>query len=139
MDSLLTWIGNNKEFAYTVLAGVITAIVATVAFIRRRRSAPRRILKNLESSMSDLFNEMQTDLKDHPLIREFYVLSFKNQPTGFQSKPRFAYNPADIPELAAKVGILASHGLVQDVTPSNVPIYCMMEPFAAYLGERRGH
>jgi hypothetical protein len=137
MDTLLACIVNNKEFAYTILGGggFIGVATAFVRFLRRRRSAPRRILKNLEGSMADLFNDMQTDLKDHPLIREFFVSSFKGQAVN-STKPRFDYNPTDVPGLVVKVGILANRGFVRDVTSISIPIYLMSEEFVSYLTKR---
>jgi hypothetical protein len=85
--------------------------------------------------MGDLFEQMQKDLKQSPSIREFFVVFFRGQGV-LSTKPHFEYNAQNIPNLAAKVALLAAYGLVHDVTPRSVPIYRMTEPFAAYLIER---
>jgi hypothetical protein len=113
----------------------MTAIASIMLFLRRRKPTPARLLTDLERDMGDLFDTMQKDLKQSPSIREFFVVFFRGQGV-LSAKPHFEYNSQHIPNLAAKVALLAAYGFVHDVTPRSVPIYRMTEPFVAYLVER---
>jgi len=102
---------------------------------RFRQHRILHIPKDLERLMDDLFDAMQADVKDAPLVREFYALSSKDQIINTLT-PRFAYNPADIRDLAAKVRILENQGFLRDATLADVPIYLMSEEFVSYLQKR---
>jgi hypothetical protein len=85
----------------------------------------------LESIMPDMFNEMRNDLTTHPLSREFVIL--KKSWTYLAKGNELVYYFEDHPELENKLLILENHGLIREITYSNVSRYIMSEELANYL------
>jgi hypothetical protein len=86
----------------------------------------------LEQLMPDLLDEMRTDLKAKPLSREFVVLgkSWNYWASGHE----LSYFYEDHEELENKIRILQNHGLIRDITYSDVKRYVLTEALARYLG-----
>ena len=91
-----------------------------------------QVFIELERIMPDLLAEMRKDLTEYPLSREFVVL--KKGWSYWASGHELAYYFEDHPELENKLRILLNHGLIQDVTHTNVSRYVISEKFARYLG-----
>jgi len=91
-----------------------------------------KVFIELERIMPDILNEMREDLTKSPLSREFVILSKKW--TYCASGHELVYYFEDHPELENKLRILLNHGLIQDITRTNVSRYVINETFARYLG-----
>jgi hypothetical protein len=91
-----------------------------------------QVFIELERIMPDLLAEMRKDLTEYPLSREFVVL--KKRWTYLGSGDELAYYFEDHHQLENKLRILLNHGLIQDITNTNVSRYVFSEKFARYLG-----
>ena len=81
--------------------------------------------------MPDLLAEMRDDLIQNPLYREFVLLK---RGWAFNTRDQIlAYYFDDHPELKNQVLVLENHGLIIDVTSSNVDRYRLTESFVEYL------
>jgi hypothetical protein len=82
--------------------------------------------------MPDILDEMREDLTESPLSREFVILEkrWTYSPSGHE----LVYYFEDHPELENKLRILLNHGLIQDITRTEVSRYIISEMFARYLG-----
>lgn len=88
--------------------------------------------QKIYSLMPELLEEMSTDIKGDPLIREFFIVS-KQWGMNYGNDPCFTYYMEEHENLANKVKILENYGFVIDVTPGSVKEYRMMEHFSEYL------
>ena len=90
------------------------------------------IFARLEMQMPGLLDEMRSDLARQPLTREFVLLErgWAYWPGGDE----LSYYFEDHEELSSKCHILANHGLVADITRTNVRRFRMSEELAEYLG-----
>jgi len=95
-----------------------------------------QVFVELERIMSDLLAEMRKDLSENPLSREFVVL--KKGWSYWASGHELVYYFEDHPQLGNKLRILLNHGLIRDVTHTNVSRYVISEKFAEYLGAYGG-
>jgi len=91
-----------------------------------------KVFSEMERIMPDIINEMREDLAKNPLSREFVIL--KRIWTYCASGHELVYYFEDHPELENKLRILLNHGLIQDITRTNVSRYVISEMFARYLG-----
>jgi len=91
-----------------------------------------KVFIELERIMPDILNEMREDLTKYPLSREFVIL--EKRWTYWASGHELVYYFEDHPELENKLQILLNHGLIQDITRTNVSRYVISEMFARYLG-----
>lgn len=91
-----------------------------------------KVFIELERIMPDILNEMREDLTKYPLSREFVIL--EKRWTYCASGHELVYYFEDHPELENKLRILLNHGLIQDITHTNVARYVISEMFARYLG-----
>jgi hypothetical protein len=91
-----------------------------------------KVFIELERIMPDILNEMREDLTKYPLSREFVIL--EKRWTYCASGHELVYYFEDHPELENKLRILLNHGLIQDITRTNVSRYVISETFARYLG-----
>ena len=81
--------------------------------------------------MPELIAEMSSDLKAHPLAREFFIVSKKwimNLTSFF-----LIYYYEEHENLDSKVQILENYGVVVDVTKGNAKKYRLMEGFVEFL------
>ena len=95
-----------------------------------------QVFVELERIMPDLLAEMRKDLTENPLSREFVVL--KKGWSYCASGHELVYYFEDHPQLENKLRILLNHGLIQDVTHTNVSRYVISEKFAKHLGAYGG-
>ncbi len=102
---------------------------------RRTEDDSDQIFIELERIMRDLLAEMRKDLTEYPLSREFVVL--KKGWSYWARGHELAYYFEDHPELENKLRILLNHGLIQDVSHTNVPRYIITEELARYLSRGR--
>ena len=79
---------------------------------------------------------MRNDLTENPLSREFVVL--KKGWSYNASGHELAYYFEDHPQLENKLRILLNHGLIQDITHTNVSRYVISEKLAKHLGAYGG-
>ena len=86
----------------------------------------------LEQLMPNLLDEMRRDLEARPLSREFVVL--KRNWSYLASGHELSYYYEDHDEIDNKLRILQNHGLIRDITHTNVKRYVLTEAFARYLG-----
>jgi len=87
--------------------------------------------RKAEQLMPQLLLEMRTDLAENPLGREFIILR-----KGWVYNDRrnlLVYYEDEHPELDAKLRILQSLGLIQEITYNNVKRYVITEALADYL------
>jgi hypothetical protein len=92
-----------------------------------------QVFLRLERRMPDLLAEMRNDLANHPLAREFF-LGRKNVVYSAGPGEALEYFYEEHPDLESKMRILENHGLISDITRTNVPRYVMSEDLAIYLG-----
>jgi hypothetical protein len=87
----------------------------------------------LEQLMPDLLEKIRRDLAARPLSREFVALK-----KGWSYCPggdhELYYYYEDLPELGNKLRILQNHGLVRDITFTNVKRYVFTEAFVRHFG-----
>jgi hypothetical protein len=85
----------------------------------------------LERMMPEFLSEMRRDLQEHPLRREFVLLK---KGWMFNTRtPTLAYYYDDHPNLDDLIRILQNHGVIQDITHTNVKRYVMDERLVDYL------
>ena len=94
----------------------------------------RTKLERIESSMPELFSEMRTHLRSHPLKRHF-ILKPKGASYNADNHVPLTYTYDEHKDLADKVWYLARHGVVVDITYNSVERYLITEALAEYLGE----
>jgi len=92
-------------------------------------------LANIESEMPGLFAEMRTDLEEHPFHREFILIGRRNSYNS-GGVVTLSYYFDDHPDLRQKIRILENHGLVADITHTNVDRFAMSEELAGFLKSR---
>ena len=83
--------------------------------------------------MPDLFRAMRTDLKAHPLCREFIVL---HQEVSFwypNDRVIFTYFIEEHEDIGNKLRILENHALISDIRHNDVPRFAFQEEFAQFL------
>jgi hypothetical protein len=92
---------------------------------------PDPVFAKLEKIMPQLLAEMRDDLSHYPLRREFVILrrGWSYWPGGDE----LCYFLDDHPELISQIQILENHGLVRDITHTNVDRYIISEKLAEYL------
>jgi len=95
-----------------------------------------QVFVELERIMPDLLAEMRKDLTENLLSREFVVLEkgWTYNASGYE----LVYYFEDHPQLENKLRILLNHGLIQDITHTNVSRYVISEKFAKHLGAYGG-
>jgi hypothetical protein len=84
------------------------------------------------SLMPELIEEMSTDIKGAPLVREFFIVSNK-WTMNYGNDQCFTYYVEKHENLFNKVKILENYDFVIDITPGNAKKYRMMEQFSEYL------
>ena len=94
-------------------------------------SAEAAVFPKIECLMPALLDEMRDDLAQHPLSREFVLL--KRSWSYWAGGEELVYYFDDHPQLESKVNILENHGLVNNVTRTNVDCFRMTEGFIEYL------
>jgi hypothetical protein len=99
---------------------------------RSQSGAPTDIFAKLERQMPDLLSEMRADLQKYPLKREFVIL--RRFWTYNDRDEVLCYYLDDHPDLQGQLHILQNHGLIRNITSTNVDRYCMSEKLAEYLG-----
>ena len=97
-----------------------------------RRRDYRGTLERLQQKMPDLFNEMCEDLCSNPIKREF-ILKGKGWSYHAKKKVPLEYYYESHEDLADRIGILVSEGLVTDITYNGVDRYVFSEPLVEYL------
>lgn len=105
---------------------------------RKEREAAkrhRRQFADVKKKIPELIAEMKADLltEDRQHVREFFVVEKRSHLIGLPEKPRFCYYVEDHGELHGKLSILEDHGLINDVTSGNTPIYRMTEKFVELI------
>jgi hypothetical protein len=110
------------------------AVMKVVALLSGNAELNNRGLpyQKIYSLMPELIEEMSTDIKRNPLVREFFLVS-KKWSMNYGLDPRFTYYMEEHENLTSKVKILENYGFVIDVTPGNAKMYRMMESFVEYL------
>lgn len=101
---------------------------------RDRRSDDRGTLKRLRDQMPDLFAEMREDLGSNPIKREF-ILKREGSIYNAVRKAPLEYYFESHEDLADKVGLLVSEGLVTDITHNDVDRYVFSELLVEFLLE----
>ena len=91
-----------------------------------------RSFEKLEQMMPKLVKEMRADVKEHPLYREFILLSRRVMYNASKSD-FFTYFYDDHEALASKAQILMNYGASKDITFNQVPRYNFTEEFVEYL------
>lgn len=100
---------------------------------RRPGSEEDDRLVRIERLMPDLFREMRTDLKAHPLCREFIVLH-KGVSFWYPSdRVILTYFIEEHEDIGNKMRILENHALISDIRHNDVPRFAFGEEFAEYL------
>lgn len=96
------------------------------------RRVARRRLRAIESRLHDLFDEMRSDLQNHPGCRQFIV---KARGWVFNSggEPFFEYMYEDHNDLQVKIDYLIRKGLVTKTRPKSTPIYYLTDTLVRYL------
>lgn len=89
------------------------------------------IWRKIESAMSDLLQEMRTDLQKTPVQREFFLMHRRLSYN--MSGPHFFYYFDDHPNLRQKIRILENYGLLNDITYTSVEKFLISERLADYL------
>ena len=91
-----------------------------------------RPFEKLDGMIPQLIEEMRTDLKEHPLWREFILL--RRGLIYNASKPDFfTYFYDDHESLDSKTQILVNYGATVDITFNSVKRYNFSEEFVEYL------
>ena len=96
--------------------------------VRQEEATP---FAQAELLMPELIKEMRADLGNHPLSREFVVMS-KNH-VYWAGGHELVYYHEDHAQLESKLRILQNLGLIQDITYNDADRYVMSEGFAASL------
>ena len=99
---------------------------------RDRRSDDQGTLERLQDKMPDLFAEMREDLGSNPIKREF-ILKREGSIYNAVRKAPLEYYFESHEDLADKVGLLVSEGLVTDITHNDVDRYVFSEPLVEFL------
>jgi hypothetical protein len=86
----------------------------------------------LEKMMPELLAEMKTDLKQHPLSREFVLLG-KRSSSYWPGGEELMYYAAEHLNLESKIRILQNYGLVEQITFNEVKRFVFTEAFVDYL------
>ena len=120
IEVLREWKSAAEAFAYLEQRGYE---------VRAVRSPWRKI----EAQMPDLLREMRADLRDNPVIREFYLMHRKLLYNMSGSHIRYFYD--DHPNLRDKIRILESLGLLSDITVTSIEKFLISEELADYLLE----
>ncbi|MBA7713241.1 hypothetical protein ES703_122241 [subsurface metagenome] len=94
-----------------------------------------QVFVEMERIIPDLLAEMRKDLTENPLSREFVVLM---KGWSYGGSGELVYYFEDHPQLENKLRILLNHGLIQDITHTNVSRYVISEKFAEHLGAYGG-
>ena len=127
------------------LLGLVTGIFVGCAgkyfadkYTDKRRGKEKRIavdsdLQYATARMPELIAEMKADLKDHPLCREFILISKRWSYNHDPNKVVLSYFFEDHENLAEKVGVLENLGFVTDIAFNDVKRYSMSEHFAGLL------
>jgi predicted nucleotide-binding protein len=111
-----------------------TKPVTDLSYSQNEKSLANDKFLKLEQTMPDLLDEMRKDSTEYPLTREFVLLK---KTWGFNQQSNvFKYYFEDHPDLIDKIHILENHGLIRNVTSSNVERYRISEEFAGYLGHK---
>ena len=98
---------------------------------RLRRGEP--IFDELERLIPDLLAEMRRDLTAYPLLRECVLLK---KDWVFNGSGVLTYYFEDHPELESEFHVLENHGLVRNVTATEVTRYRISEDLAKHLRRR---
>jgi hypothetical protein len=101
--------------------------------LERHPAAPgaTQVFDRLERLIPNLLAEMRQDLAKHPLMRELVLLK---RGWVFNGGGVLVYFYDDHPELDSAFHLLENHGLVRNVTATNVTRYRISEDLAQYLG-----
>ena len=93
----------------------------------------RALLENIESKIPELIAEMRNDLEINPVHREFILIGRREIYYPGRWEVLLSYHFEDHRDLRQKVRILENHGLVTDITRSNVERFVMSEELVDYL------
>lgn len=87
---------------------------------------------NLDKKAPNLLDEMRSDLKKYPLIREFIILSKRFTYSG-SARMIFRYYTEDHEYIDSIMTIMEHAGAIYDVSFNKVPRYNFTEEFVHYL------
>lgn len=119
-----TGIFKNAALCIEATRTIVKSIGLISGFSLTKSVSPIDLVKQ---SMPGLINEMQIDLNDNSLIREFFITS-KKYMVNIKS-PAFIYYFEEHDNLQSKIQILENYGFVVDVTTTNLKKYRMTEEF----------
>lgn len=126
---------DEQEYPVVVLREWKEIAEATALLeLKGRRVIPdnRGMLEKLEADLPDLFSEMRDDLKENPHHREFILMN-RNAFYMSGDQVTLSYYFEDHPDLRQKIRILENHGLVTDITYTNVDRFSISENLVEYL------
>ena len=127
------------------MAGVLTGIFIACAgkyladkYTDKRRSREKaRVIdtefRSVAERMPELIAEMKADLEEHPLCREFVLLSKKWCYNSDPNEVVLSYYFEEHENLIEKVGLLENLGFVEDIAINYVRRYVMSERFAGLV------
>lgn len=97
------------------------------------RKAEEKTWESVCKRFPKLIKEMQEDFKDpeNSGVRRFFITE-RNRSINASEKS-FAYYKSDHPDISAAMLYLEDVGYIQDITPSNCPMYRMYEHFVDRL------
>ncbi len=93
------------------------------------------IFSKLEKLMPGLLSEMQQDLLQYPLRREFVLL--QRSWTYWAAGHELCYYYDEHRDLEGMINILCNYNLVRDITNNNVKRYLFLEELVEYLTHNR--
>lgn len=102
-----------------------------------RDAAKMAVFSKIEQVIPELLEEMRNDLAEHPLKREFVLLSkrwtYNGGRTLGDGNSYLAYHYEDHDSLDDKITILCNYHLIVDITYNNVKRYTFTEDLVDYL------
>ncbi|HVV79114.1 MAG TPA: hypothetical protein VHD59_05815 [Pseudolabrys sp.] len=126
---------DDDELTYTVaLLKEWKTVAEHMAALEARGFSIRKVtpFSDLEKKAPKLIAEMRQDLTNHPLVREFILLSKKVTYNAGQT-PFFTYFYEDHEFLPSLMTIMQHAGAIYDVGFNRVPRYNFKEEFVSYL------
>ncbi|WP_316650965.1 hypothetical protein [Ovoidimarina sediminis] len=95
--------------------------------------ARKRSFDELEEKIPELIQEMRTDHRKEPFVREFVLLERGWAYNGAPNNPIFYYYFEDHDGLISKLKVMENYGAVKETTYNNVERFEFTEEFADYL------
>ncbi|HYT42332.1 MAG TPA: hypothetical protein VEP90_08290, partial [Methylomirabilota bacterium] len=102
---------------------------------RTRQNNKLAVFSKLKKLMPRLLGEMQQDLLQYPLRREFVLLQRSWTYNGAGHELCYFYD--DYNDLEGMISILCNYNLVRDITFNNVKRYLFLEELVDYLTQSR--